>query len=619
MLAGTVAYRSLRDALDDLERRGDLRRIDAPLSPDLEIPLVHRRVFEAGGPALLFERVQGSSMPVCSNLFGTLERARYLLRHGLDRLERAVAMRADPVQVLRQPWRFAGAAVWGRTALPVEVGRGPVEQERTTVGALPAIRCWPKDGGPFVTLPQVYTEDPDAPGVLHSNVGMYRIQMAGNDYVRDREVGLHYQIHRGIGVHHAKALARGEPLRVAVFVGGPPAHTLAAVLPLPEGLSELVMAGMLAGRRFRYVRRNGYVLSADADVCIVGTVRPGVLKDEGPFGDHLGYYSLRHPFPVLAVEAVYRRHDAVWPFTVVGRPPQEDTVFGKLIHEITGPMVPASLPGVEALHAVDEAGVHPLLLAVGSERYVPYGAPKPRELLTQAHAILGFGQASLAKVLVLAARQDDPPSVHDVPAFLGHVLERFDPTRDLHFETRTTMDTLDYTGPALHEGSKLVWVACGPKRRALGRSRPMIADLPDGWGPVEVALPGVLVVQGPPVRDAAHAAASRAALCAWLADNPALMASKGAFPWVVAADDAGFAARSVANFLWVTFTRVDPARDVDGAGARFCADKHWACDGPVVFDARIKPHHAPPLEDDPAVVARVERLAARGGPLAGLF
>ncbi|RMG97060.1 MAG: UbiD family decarboxylase [Deltaproteobacteria bacterium] len=613
-----MAYRSLRQALDDLERTGRLRRIDVPLSPDLEIPLVHRRVFEAGGPALLFERVEGSDMPVCSNLFGTLERARYLLRHGLERMQRAVTMRADPAQVLRTPWRFADAAVWGRTALPMEVAGGPVLAETTSVAALPRIRCWPEDGGPFVTLPQVYSEDPEAPGPLHANVGMYRIQLAGNAY-GPGEAGLHYQIHRGIGVHHAKALARGEDLRVSVFVGGPPAHTLAAVLPLPEGLSELVMAGMLAGRRFRYTRRNGFLVSTEADVCMVGRVRPGRLAPEGPFGDHLGYYSLRHPFPVLEVETVYRRRDAVWPFTVVGRPPQEDTIFGKLIHEITGPMVPASLPGVRALHAVDEAGVHPLLLAVGSERYVPYGEPKPRELLTQAHAILGFGQASLAKVLVIAAAGDAPPPVDEVPAFLGHVLERFDPRRDLHFHTRTTMDTLDYSGTALNEGSKLVWVACGPTRRTLGRARPVLPDPPPGWGPWEVAAPGILVVSGPPFADPRASARDRAEVVAWLAQGDLMTRDAGAFPLVVLVDDAEFAARTFANFLWVTFTRCDPARDVDGVGGRIADDRHWECDGPVVFDARRKPHHAPPLEDDPEVVRRVEALAARGGPLAGLF
>src|SRR5690606_30406744 len=276
----------------------------------------------------------------------------------------------------------------------------------TTIDALPRIRSWPEDGGPFITLPQVYTEDPDRPGIFRSNLGMYRIQLAGNQYGAN-EIGLHYQIHRGIGAHHAAALRRGEPLRVSIFIGGPPSHTLAAVMPLPESISELLFAGMLAGRRFRYKRHDGYLVSSDADFVITGTVDPRETRPEGPFGDHLGYYSLVHDFPFLRVEKVWHRRDAIWPFTVVGRPPQEDTSFGKLIHEITAPVVPKEIPGVHALHAVDAAGVHPLLLAIGSERYVPWGERIPQELLTIANAILGFGQCSLAKYLLIAAREDD--------------------------------------------------------------------------------------------------------------------------------------------------------------------------------------------------------------------
>ncbi len=617
-----MLHRSLRDAVLDLERHGHLRRIEAPMDPDLVMPLVQRRVYAAGGPALLFERVEGSPFPAVSNLFGTLERARFLFRDTLERVRQAIAMRADPASVLRAPWRYAAAPVTGLRALPREVGHGPVLAASTTLGELPQIRAWPEDGGPFITLPQVYTEDPEHPGFMASNLGMYRVQLAGNEYAPGREVGLHYQIHRGIGVHHAAALARGEDLRVSVFVGGPPAHTLAAVMPLPEGMTELLFAGMLAGRRVRLHRRNGHVISVDADFCLVGRVRPDRTLPEGPFGDHLGYYSLRHPFPVLEVEHIYCRRDAIWPFTVVGRPPQEDTTFGALIHELTGPMVPASLPGVHALHAVDAAGVHPLLLAVGSERYVPYGPREPRELLTVASAILGFGQASLAKVLLLAAAEDDPPPATDVAAFLQHVLARFDPRRDLHFHTRTTMDTLDYSGPALNRGSKLVLAAAGPARRELGRKVPPELPLPAGFCDPRLALPGVLVLRGPPHDGTPAARAATEELARALAHTPALAdVAAGAgpsLPLVIVTDDSEFAARTLDNLLWVTFTRIDPAPDLTGVGAAI-HDKHWGCTGAVVLDARSKPHHAPPLVDDPATARKVDALAARGGPLAGLW
>lgn len=611
-----MTYRSLRECVVDLERHGRLVRIAEPLDPDLEIPYVHLRVQEAGGPAVLFERPIGGAMPAVSNLFGTIERARWILRDTYERIRTIVELRADPTIALRKPWRHLGAAWHALCALPKRVRGGPVLAATTTIGELPQIRCWPHDGGPFVTLPQVYTEDPAAPGPMRSNVGMYRIQLAGKGYAQDREIGLHYQIQRGIGVHHARAREIGVPLRVSVFVGGPPAHTIAAVMPLPEGLSELTFAGLLAGRRFRWVSVGDHVVSTDADVCIVGTVDPDRTAEEGPFGDHLGYYSLAHEFPVLRVDAVYRRKDAIWPFTVVGRPPQEDTAFGQLIHELTAPMVPKSIAGLRAMHAVDAAGVHPLMLAIGSERYVPWAERRPQELLTIANAILGFGQASLAKYLLVVAGEDDATlDIHDVGAFLQHVLARVDLARDLHFQTRTTIDTLDYSGTGLNSGSKLVVAVAGPPVRTLGRALPERVGVPDGFGRTALALPGVIAIEGPKA-DAEPGAAARLA-AAW-ADAGVLASPDTAWPLVVVVDDAEFTARTLANFLWVTFTRSNPSHDVEGVGA-FVEHKHWGCRGALVIDARIKPHHAPPLEPDPRIVAKVEALATKGGPLHGLF
>ena len=354
---------------------------------------------------------------------------------------------------------------------PRMVPTGAVLSHAIAIRDLPQLVCWPRDGGPFITLPQVYTEHADRPGWRHSNLGMYRVQLAGNKYLPDRQVGLHYQIHRGIGVHHAAALRKGVAFRVNIFVGGPPAMTLAAVMPLPESLPELAFAGALGGRRVRLASPHGCLpIAVDADFVITGTVDPTLQLPEGPFGDHLGYYSLQHPFPVLKVDKVWHRPDPIWPFTVVGRPPQEDTNFGAIIHELTGPLIPTVVHGVHAVHAVDAAGVHPLLLAIGSERYVPYVARrKPQELLTSANALLGQGQLSLAKYLLIVAREDNPQlDIHDIPAFWRHLLERVDWRADLHFQTSTTIDTLDYSGTELNEGSKLVIAAAaGPPRRTL--------------------------------------------------------------------------------------------------------------------------------------------------------
>ncbi|HEV7223670.1 MAG TPA: UbiD family decarboxylase, partial [Pirellulales bacterium] len=495
---------------------------------------------------------------------------------------------------------------------------GPVLDHEIKLSALPQIVHWPKDGGPFVTLPQVYTEDVNRPGWKRSNLGMYRVQLAGNQYQADKEAGLHYQIHRGIGVHHAAAIAQGERLKVSVFVGGPPAMTVAAVMPLPEGLPEVAFAGALGGRRIGLIERpGGAPIHADADFCITGYIDSERQLPEGPFGDHLGYYSLAHDFPVLVVEHVYHRTGAIWPFTVVGRPPQEDTAFGQFVHELTGPVIPSVVPGVRAVHAVDAAGVHPLLLAIGSERYVPYAERRrPQELLTQANALLGQGQMSLAKYLLIVAHEDRPElDIHDIPAFLRHLLERADWTRDLHFQTRTTIDTLDYSGDELNAGSKVVIAAVGTAKRELPHELPSELRLPDGFREPRVVLPGVLMIGGPPFgADAGGEDRSIRAFCEHFGEQDAI----NRFPLLVVTDDSEFAARTLNNFLWTTFTRSNPAADVHGIGA-FIEQKHWGCRGALVIDARGKPQHAPPLVEEPEITRRVDALAVRGGPLHGVI
>jgi 4-hydroxy-3-polyprenylbenzoate decarboxylase len=530
----------------------------------------------------------------------------------LEAVRHLVELKIDPANLARHPWRYRDVPRAAWFTRPKFVRHGPVLDHVTTIRELPQLVSWPRDGGAFVTLPQVYTEDADKPGWRASNLGMYRIQLTGNDYAPDREIGLHYQIHRGIGVHHAKAIARGVPFRVNIFVGGPPAMSVAAVMPLPEGMPELTFAGALGGRRVRLVAGPNHLpIAVDADFCIVGTVIPDKMLPEGPFGDHLGYYSLAHPFPVLAVEKVYHRKNAIWPFTVVGRPPQEDTSFGALIHELTGPIIPTVLPGVHGVHAVDAAGVHPLLLAIGSERYVPWEPRRrPAELLTQANAILGQGQLSLAKFLLIVAKEDAPElDVHDIAGFVRHLLERVDWTSDLHFQTRTTIDTLDYSGSGLNEGSKVVIAAVGPKRRTLPTEIGELR-LPDGFTEPRVVMPGGLAVKSP-----AFVAGSE------IEPNVRRFCESGietAFPLIVLVDDSEFTAQRLNNFLWVTFTRANPAADVHGIGA-FTERKHWGCRGPLVIDARIKPQHAPPLVEDPAISRRVDALAAPGGPLHGVL
>lgn len=611
-----MGHRNLTETVADLERARQLVRVGTEIDPRLEAAEIHRRVYAAGGPALLFERVKGTAFPMVSNLFGTLDRAKFLFRDALEGVRKLVELKTDPANLMKRPWRYWNVPLLAWKLLPKFVRSGPILKHATTTAALPQLKCWPRDGGAFVTLPQVYTEDPNKPGWMKSNLGMYRVQFSGNEYAPN-EVGLHYQIHRGIGVHHAAAARRGERLRVNVIVGGPPALAVAAVMPLPEGLPELAFAAALGGRRLTLVRGTGARLPmpAEADFVLSGYIDPSRTKPEGPFGDHLGYYSLTHEFPVMTVDTVYHRPGAIWPFTVVGRPPQEDTTFGELIHELTGPVIPTVIPGLHAVHAVDAAGVHPLLLAVGSERYVPYAQRrKPQELLTLANAVLGQGQLSLAKYLFIVAKEDAPGlDIHDIGAFLRHVLERFDPETDLHFHTRTTIDTLDYSaGMGLNAGSKLVIAAAGPKRRELGTQVPPDLPLPEGFGDPRVALPGVLAVRGP--RVGASEDGDIARLCEALPTCPSPLAP---FPLIVVVDDSEFVSRTLNNFLWAVFTRSDPASHVFGVDS-FVERKHWGCRGPVVIDARLKPHMPPPLECDPAVSKRVDALFARGGPLHGI-
>lgn len=594
----------------DLEQHGHLLRIREEVDPNLEMAAIHRYIYDRQGPAILYEKVKGSPFQAVSNLYGTFERTAFLFRDTLEQVKRVIELKKDPANLLKRPLRYARAPLTALSALPMRSRwNTPVSWGETTIDQLPQVKSWPMDGGAFVTLPQVYTEDPDFPAdPMHGNLGMYRIQLSGNGYIPNEEIGLHYQLHRGIGVHHTKYNERQEPFRCSIFVGGPPSHAFSAIMPLPEGLSELTFAGMLAGRRFRYTRRNGHFLSADADFVITGEIVKQLKKPEGPFGDHLGYYSLTHDFPFMRVHKVYHRRDPLWHFTVVGRPPQEDSSFGWLIHELVAPLTPGEFPGLKELHAVDAAGVHPLLLAIGHERYMPFRERVPEEILTIANRILGTGQTSLAKFLFIAAAEDNPAlDTHDVAHFMQHVLERVDWTRDLHFQTRTTIDTLDYSGEGWNAGSKVVVACRGDRRRQLQTTLPEGFSLPEGFGKPTFCLPGVLAIQAPTFQYGQPARAQAEALCQYLERF-----DLQGVPLIVLADDSAFMAATLNNFLWAGFTRANPSHDLYGVQA-FTEFKHWGCRGPLVLDARKKPHHAPELVPDPDVEKRVAALMAGYG------
>jgi 4-hydroxy-3-polyprenylbenzoate decarboxylase len=611
-----MAYSSLEACLLDLERTGQLLRIKEEVDPYLEMAAIHLRIFEQKGPAILFEKVKGSKFRAASNIFGTLERSEFIFRDTLPAVKQLIDIKINPLAAIQNPIKSLAALPAAFNALPNSYPiTKPVLFEEINISDLPLIHHWPMDGGAFVTLPQVYTEDADKPGIGNSNLGMYRIQLNGNDYILNKEIGLHYQLHRGIGVHQTKANNKGLPLKVSCFIGGPPAHSVAAVMPLPEGMSEMNFAGVLAGKRFAYTYVDGFCVSTDADFVITGEVYPGENKPEGPFGDHLGYYSLQHPFPVMKVHKVYARKNAIWAFTVVGRPPQEDTSFGQLIHAITGSAVSNEIPGLKEVHAVDAAGVHPLLLAIGSERYTPFlENKKPAEILTIANHILGTGQLSLAKFIWITAEASNNKKgatnrneelkldVNKVPEFLQYMLSRMDFSSDLHFYTNTTMDTLDYSGDGLNSGSKLVLAAYGDVRRKLATLIPSAIN--ELNANAQLIMPGVIALN-------ANAVSMQVIQDKLKGLGASLLETEGVAILIIT-EDANWMSAEFNNFIWATFTRTNPAKDMEGVDS-FISNKHWGCKGPLIFDATIKKHHAPAVVKEAAVEKKVDAILEKYG------
>jgi 4-hydroxy-3-polyprenylbenzoate decarboxylase len=587
-------YNSLQDVVLDLQKNGMLIRIKKKVDPDLEIAEIHRQIYDKQGPAIFFENIKGSPFPGLSNLYGTFDRTEFLFRKTIQKVKKVIEIKADPSRLLRNPLKYLTTPLTALTALPMKSWlSSPVMYGQTTIDQLPMIKSWPMDGGAFITLPQVLSLPPGSKNPMESNLGMYRIQLSGNQYELNKQVGLHYQLHRGVGVHHEMYNRSDAPFKVSVFVGGLPSHAFSAIMPMPEGISELTFAGMLSGKRFRYTFDDqDHFISSDADFVITGTILKNKKLPEGPFGDHLGYYSLMHDFPVMQIDRVYHRKNPIWHFTVVGRPPQEDSSFGYLIHKMVEDLTSQEFPGLTELHAVDAAGVHPLLLAIGQERYMPFRDPKPEEILTIANRILGSGQTSLAKYVMIAAYGDDPKlDTHNLAHFFKHFLERVDWTRDLHFQTKTTIDTLDYSGDGWNGGSKVVMACRGAKVRELKDeipkdiSHPMIVKS-------SVILPGIL---GLSIASFTTYEKAETEIIAFVRSLSS--ADLKGFPLIVLCDDSEFTAAGINNFVWVTFTRSNPSHDIYGIDA-FVSYKHWGCRGSLIIDARKKPHHAPELVAD---------------------
>lgn len=577
--------RDLRELLARFRSMGELREVEAEVDAELEAPEIHRRVISSGGPALLFKRVRGSPYRLAMNLFGSARRveaafgqperfvgelARFLVELPPPSLKKLWDARGLLARLLRIGTRAtAGAPVTAVVDSPARLGE------------LPLTKSWSQDGGAFLTLPLVYTEPPAGSGGRGAgNLGIYRMQRFD-----DASTGMHWQIQKGGGFHFHAAEARGEELPVSVFLGGPPAALLAAIAPLPENVPELLLASLLLGEKLRTTRhpRASHPLLADAEFCLVGRVRAGERRAEGPFGDHYGYYSLAHDFPVFRCDAVLHRRDAILPATVVGKPRQEDFFLGEFLQKLLAPLFPLVMPGVVDLWSYGETGFHSLAAAVVRERY-------RREAMVSGFRILGEGQLSLTKFLLLTDRAVD---LKDFKAVLEHVLERARIEIDLFVFPNVSMDTLDYAGPRLNEGSKGLLMGLGEPVRKLPRE--LRGSLPPPFGSAQVFCGGCLVVEGPD-----HAtdpdAASRLAKAAPLAE----------WPLVVLTDDAARACASTVAFLWTTFTRFDPASDLVGSDLAVAAGQ-LVRRPPLVVDARRKERYPAELTCDPATSEKVNR------------
>ena len=572
-----------------LKREGDLVEIDAEVDPTLELAEIHRRVIAAGGPALSFRSVKGHDVSVVTNLFGTAGRVeRAFGPRPLAFVEDAVRLVHELVPpTLGKLWRERGFFQQGLGIGMKRVGYGPVTEvvdQPANLDRIPMIKSWPDDGGHFVTLPLVYTQHPDDG---RHNLGMYRVQRHS-----PTTTGMHWQIGKGGGFHHHVAQQRGEDLPVTVFVGGPPALILGAIAPLPENVPELLLTSLLYGGRLPMARNpvagHPHPLVSTCEYALVGHVKPHDVQPEGPFGDHYGYYSLKHDYPVLHVDAVCHRRNAVWPATVVGKPRQEDVYIGDYLTKLLSPIFPLVMPSVKQLWTYGETGYHSLAAASVEERY-------QREAMQSAFRILGEGQLSLTKFLWLI---DGDVDLQDPRAVLEYLLARFNPETDLYVISNLSMDTLDYAGPEVNLGSKGVMLGIGDPVRELPRS--FSGPLPGGVAHAVPFCGGVLVIDGP-----SHEA-----------DPDFLEQVIGkleGWPLIVLVDDAERAASTPTRFLWNTFTRFEPAADIRAARTRVHRH-HLVYEGTVGIDARMKGSYPDELFCDDDTRKTVDRRWAEYFP-----
>jgi menaquinone biosynthesis decarboxylase len=535
-----AGWPDLQSFLGYLERQGELRRVRVEVDPALEITEIATRVIREEGPALLFERVQGSPYPLAINIFGNRRRIRLALGREPGTIGEELAGLVERLNP-PSPKGFWSARRTLRRMLSMRTARSRKAlsqevEEAPDLEALPALTCWPKDGGRFITFPLVLTEDPQT---HRRNLGIYRMHIFGRD-----STGMHWQIQKGGGFHYYRSEQQGRPLEVAVVLGGDPALMLGAVLPLPEDIDEVAFSGFLRGRPTGMVpaRTLSLPVPAAAEFVLEGVVRPGERQMEGPFGDHFGHYSGAAPFPVFHVRRLTRRRNPVYPAAVVGKPPQEDRYLGDAAQEMLAPLIKIIHPELRDLWAYYEAGFHNLLVASVEVRFT-------KEAMKTALGLLGQGQLALTKVVVLVGPD---VNVRDFGAVLRAVQLHFNPAEDFALIPRAPLDTLDFTGVRMHYGSKMILDATpNADRPPAGPPTPMTIDptaaCPQvrSWRLLADALLAVQVEgDGRTALQQLLGLEGLGGVCAVAAVSPDVCLENDA------------------ELLWGIFTRFDPARDV---------------------------------------------------------
>jgi 4-hydroxy-3-polyprenylbenzoate decarboxylase len=440
-----MGYKNLHHFIEVLEQAGELKRISEPVSPFLEITEITDRVCKQGGPALLFEKAPGFDLPVLMNAFGSMRRMCLALEvDDLDAIapELLSFLEAEANTLIKKLKLIPKLARLGRM-FPKEVTKAPCQEmvytgDEVDLGRLPVLTCWPGDGGPFITLPVVLTHHPDTG---RRNVGMYRMQVYD-----ERTTGMHWHAHKGGAQHYRVAEARGEPLPVAVAIGPDPAVTYAATAPLPEDIDEILFAGFLRNEPVDMVScvTQPLLVPAESQVVLEGYVKPRERRREGPFGDHTGYYSLADDYPVFNVTAVTRRRHAIYPATIVGRPPMEDCFMAKATERIFLPLMKKTLPEIVDMNLPVEGVFHNLAFISIDKRY-------PGHARKVMHALWGLGQMMFTKIIVIFDQEVD---VQDLSQVLWRLGNNVDPRRDTVFADGP-VDALDHAAPLPHYGSKM--------------------------------------------------------------------------------------------------------------------------------------------------------------------